>query len=71
MRGGDGMLCLQSRGLNAATEIRCSTIGPSASAGTNVSAPTETTVPMSSTTNSGPCVGSVPAVTGHALLGGE
>ncbi len=42
--------------------IRCSTTGPSASAGTYVSAPTRTTVPSSSTTKSGPCVGKLPAV---------
>ena len=36
---------------------KCSTIGPSDSAGKNVSAPTMTTVPTSRPTNSGPCVG--------------
>src|SRR5262245_64875997 len=39
---------------------RCSTIGPSVSAGTNDSAPTSSTTRTSSTTNSGPVVGSVP-----------
>ncbi len=48
--------------------IRCSTIGPSASAGKKVSAPTSTTVPASSETNSGPCVGSVPAVAGTSFF---
>ena len=33
-----------------------------------VSAPTSSTEPISSTTNSGPCVGSVPAVTGRRFL---
>ena len=47
---------------------RCSTIGPSASAGTKVSAPTMITTPTSSTTNSGVCVGSVPGPAGHELL---
>src|SRR4029079_3203899 len=47
---------------------RCSTIGPSASAGTNVSAPTISTTPTSHATNSGVCVGNVPAVTAVALL---
>ena len=45
----------------AANSSRCSTTGPSASAGTKVSAPTVITVPISTTTNSGVCVGSVPA----------
>ena len=43
---------------------RCSTMGPSASAGTNVSAPTSKIVLTSITTNSGPCVGKVPAPAG-------
>ena len=37
----------------AATIMRCSTIGPSASAGMNVSAPTSTTTPIRSATKSG------------------
>src|SRR5262249_27150264 len=40
---------------------KCSTTGPKASAGTKVSAPTSKIVPTSITTNSGRCVGSVPA----------
>ena len=44
--------------------IRCSTIGPSASAGMNASAPTITTVPTNSPTNSGVCVGIVPVLAG-------
>src|SRR5438876_268656 len=39
---------------------RCSTIGPSASAGMKVSAPTMITTLISMTTNSGVCVGRVP-----------
>src|SRR6266436_7339668 len=39
---------------------RCSTTGPSATAGTYVSAPTRNTVPISSPTNSGPWVGILP-----------
>src|SRR5262249_6655081 len=51
-----------------ATICRCSTTGPSASAGRNVSAPTSSTVPTSRTTKSGPCVGSVPAPAGTSFL---
>ena len=43
---------------------KCSTMGPSASAGKNVSPPTMTTTPTRSPTNSGPWVGRVPAVAG-------
>ena len=51
--------------------INCSTIGPSASAGKKLSAPTMMTTPISQPTNSGVCVGSVPALSGHLLLGGQ
>ncbi len=44
----------------APKSCRCSTTGPSASAGTNVNAPTNNTVPTNNTKNSGVCVGSVP-----------
>ena len=47
---------------------RCSTIGPSESAGKNVSAPTIRTTPTSSTTNSGVVTGKVPADSGAGLL---
>ncbi len=53
----DGMRAHGAAPINA----RCSASGPSASAGTKVSAPTRITVPISSVTNSGVCVGSVPA----------
>ena len=52
----------------AAIICRCSTIGPSASAGTNVNAPTISTTPTSKVMNSGVCVGSVPAVTAVAFF---
>src|SRR5262249_41672151 len=51
-------------GHDAAQSITCSTMGPSASAGTKVSAPTSSTVPMSSTTKFGPWVGMAPSDTG-------
>ena len=54
--------------LTSPKSIRCSTIGPSASAGTKVSAPTSSTVPTSSATNSGVCVGSVPLEGGTNFL---
>jgi len=44
----------------AAINWRCSTIGPSASAGMNVNAPTMSTTLINNTTKSGVCVGSVP-----------
>ena len=47
---------------------RCSTTGPSASAGTNVSAPTSSTMPTSIVMNRGVCVGRVPAVIAVARL---
>ena len=47
---------------------RCSTIGPSASAGMKVSAPTMITTPISMATNSGVCVGSVPGLAGTIFL---
>ena len=47
---------------------RCSTIGPSASAGKKVSAPTSTITPISKTTNSGVCVGSVPGPAGTSFF---
>src|SRR5689334_757967 len=43
---------------------RCSTIGPSASAGKNVSAPMMMTTPISIATNKGVWVGNVPRLTG-------
>ena len=52
----------------AATSMRCSTIGPRASAGTYVSAPTRITTPIRSTTNSGVCVGSVPGPVGTVFF---
>src|ERR1039458_8349212 len=39
---------------------KCSTMGPSESAGKNVSAPTIRMTPTSQATNSAPCVGKVP-----------
>src|SRR6185369_9238572 len=47
---------------------RCSTIGPSESAGKNVSAPTITITPTSRPAKSGPCVGKVPAEGGVSFL---
>src|SRR5262249_5181926 len=47
---------------------KCSTIGPSASAGKNVNAPTMTITPISRMTNSGPLVGNVPAEGGTIFL---
>ena len=47
---------------------RCSTIGPSASAGTKVSAPTRSTTPIRRTTKSGVCVGSVPGPGGTVFF---
>ena len=47
---------------------RCSTTGPSASAGTKVSAPTNKTTPTSIVMNSGVWVGSVPAVSRGGAL---
>src|SRR5580658_7208834 len=47
---------------------KCSTTGPSESAGKNVSAAISTTVPTNKPTNSGPCVGNVPLVTGVFFL---
>ena len=43
-------------------------MGPSAKAGRNVSAPTRSTIPASISTNSGVCVGSVPAETGVSFF---
>ena len=48
--------------------IKCSTIGPSASAGTNVSTPTMITTPISMAINSGVWVGSVPGPAGTSFL---
>src|SRR6201986_900505 len=48
-------------GADQRTDIRNSAIGPSASAGRKVSAPTTTTTQASKVTNSGVCVGNVPA----------
>ena len=45
-------------------DMSCSAIGPRASAGRKVSAPTTITTQASSVTNSGVCVGSVPAEAG-------
>ena len=61
-------LAMPARRVVPAFIRKCSTIGPSDSAGKNVSAPTMTTVPTSRPTNSGPCVGSVPLVTGICFL---
>ena len=47
---------------------KCSTMGLSERTGKNVSAPTMTIVPTNNPTNSGPCVGNVPAVTGIFFL---
>ena len=46
-------------------------MGPSARTGKNVSPTTMTTTPVSRPTNSGVCVGNVPAVGGHRLLAAE
>ena len=68
-----GWLCLRciwssildppTTGCRACTR-KCSTIGPSASAGKNVSPPTMITTPTRKPTNSGESVGSVPALAG-------
>src|SRR6266849_4759291 len=47
---------------------KCSTIGPSAKAGTKVKAPTSTTVHANQVTKSGVCVGKVPAPGGVYFL---
>src|SRR6202012_1558515 len=49
---------------NQCLDIRYSAIGPSARAGRKVSAPTTITTQASRVTNSGVCVGRVPAVSG-------
>src|SRR5262249_35511667 len=54
--------------LFTAPSMRCSTTGPSASAGRNVRAPIRNTVPTRSATKSGVCVGSVPALGGTDFL---
>ena len=54
------MMCLLLQNVCPAAIARCSTIGPSASAGKKVSPPTIRTTPTSRPTNSAPSVGKVP-----------
>src|SRR5262249_32817210 len=59
---------LRSGGHRTPPTTRCSTIGPSASAGKNVSAPTIRTTETTNPTKSGVCVGSVPEPGGILFL---
>ena len=63
-------MCLRQKVLPASIR-KCSTIGPSASAGKNSRPPTIRITPTSRPTNSGPWVGKVPAEGGTLRLGGE